>query len=342
MSSVTSRALATMLAGTMSCSVLADTVTLRNGDHISGKVVRKEDQNLVFKTPYAGEIKIHWIDVSGITTDKPVQVMLKDDTSLNATFRNADEPGKVTLKAGEIIETAPIALDKIAYINPSPAVSGKGVEFTGHVKLGVNATSGNSETKNLYLDTEMVARTKENRYTVGATAQRSSEDGNKSADRTTVYSKYDHFLTEKRYLYTNASFIRDRFKDLNLRSVLGGGLGHQFVESKRKNLSLEGGLTYVNQDFISAADESFIAARWALNYDQYFFNNRLQFFHKHEGLQSLENSEDLIIRSETGLRVPLMDNLDTSVQVNVDWDRSPPPGTEQTDLTYLLTVGYNW
>ena len=66
-----------------------------------------------------------------------------------------------------------------------------------------------------------------------------------------------------------------------------------------------------------------------------------QFFHKHEGLQSLESTDDLIVRSETGLRVPLSDNLNTSVQVNVDWDRNPPPGTEETDLTYLLNVGYN-
>lgn len=334
--------LAALVVGTMSFAAVADTVTLRNGDRITGKVIRKEDQNLIFKTPYAGEIKISWLQIEALQTDQPVQVMLSDETSLNATFTPADEPGKVTLRSGKIIQTAPIDLSNIEYINPSPEVSGKGVRFTGHVNVGVNATSGNSETRSVYADAEMVARTKENRYTVGGKTQRSSEDGNKTADRTLIYSKYDHFLTEKHYLYANASFVRDEFKDLNLRSVLGAGLGHQFVESKRKNLSLEGGLTFVNEDFIDAEDDQYLAARWALDYDQFFFGDRLQFFHKHEGLQSLENSEDLIIRSETGVRVPFNENLSATVQVNVDWDRSPPPGTEDTDLTYLLTVGYNW
>ena len=336
------RTLATLLAGAVSLSAFADTVTLRNGDRITGTVLRKENDNLVFKTAYAGEIEIRWVDIAGLHTDEPVEVMLNDETSLNATFKPTDEPGKVTLQSGEIIRTAPVELDKIAYINPSPEVSGKGVRFTGRVNIGLNATSGNSETENLYVDAEMVARTKENRYTVGATAQRSSEDDNETADRTTLYSKYDHFLTEKRYLYANATFVRDEFKDLNLRSALGIGLGHQFIESKRKNLSLEGGLSFVNEDFISAADDQYLAGRWAVNFDQYFFKDRLQFFHKHEGLQSLENTEDLLVRSETGLRVPLSDNLNTSVQVNVDWDGNPPPGTEETDLTYLLNVGYNW
>lgn len=336
------KTLAVLLASAMASTAFADTVTLRNGDRISGKVVRKENDNLIFKTPYAGEIKIRWLEIAGLQTDAPVQVMLNDETTLNATFAPASEPGKVTLQAGEIIRTAPVELDKVAYINPSPEVSGKGVRFDGRVNVGLTATTGNSETENLYVDAEMVARTKQNRYTLGATAQKSSEDGNETADRTTLYSKYDHFLTEKRYLYANASFVRDEFKDLNLRSVLGAGVGHQFVESKRTNLSLEGGLTFVNEDLIGTEDEQYVAARWALDFDRYFFDNRLQFFHKHEGLQSLEQTDDLLVRSQTGLRVPLTDNLNTSVQLNADWDNNPPPGTEETDLTYLLNVGYNW
>lgn len=339
---IAAKALAALVAGALSCTALADTVTLRNGDHLTGKVVRKENENLIFKTPYAGELKIRWLDIASLRTDQPVQVMLNDETSLNATFTPAEQPGKVTLQAGDTIRSAPISLDQIAYINPSPEVSGKGVRFTGRVNVGLTATSGNSETENLYVDTEMVARTKKNRYTVGATAQHSSEDGNETADRTTLYSKYDHFLTDKRYLYANASFVRDQFKDLNLRSVLGAGVGHQFIESKRENLSLEGGLTFVNEDFSSAEDEQYVAARWAVDYDRFFLNNRLQFFHKHEGLQSLEQTDDLLIRSQTGLRVPLTANLNTSLQLNADWDNSPPPGTEETDLTYLFNVGYTW
>lgn len=336
------KALAVILAGAVSCAALADSVTLRNGDSISGQVLKKEDENLIFKTPYAGKIKIRWLDIASLRTESPVQVMLNDETSLNATFTPADEPGKVKLQSGKVIQTAPIDLAKIAYINPSPEISGKGVRLTGHVNFGLNVTSGNTETENLYLDAEMEARTKQNRYTVGANAQRSSEDGNETADRTMLYSKYDHFLSKVRYMYANASFVRDEFKDLNLRSTLGVGLGHQFVESDRKNLSLEGGLSFVNEDFISATDDQYLAARWALDFDQYFFGDRLQVFHKHEGLQSLENSEDLVIHAETGVRVPWTDHLNTAVQVNVDWDNSPPPGTEDTDLTYLLTVGYNW
>jgi len=45
-------------------SAMADEVILKNGDRLSGTVVTKADDKLVFKTKYAGEIKIDWAEVS--------------------------------------------------------------------------------------------------------------------------------------------------------------------------------------------------------------------------------------------------------------------------------------
>jgi hypothetical protein len=79
--------------------------------------------------------------------------------------------------------------------------------------------------------------------------------------------KYDHFFTKKWYGYSNATAEQDEFKDLDLRATLGVGAGYQFIESDPTNLSLEGGLSYVNENYIIAEDNSFAAGRWALNFD---------------------------------------------------------------------------
>ncbi len=39
---------------------LADEVRLKNGDKLTGQVVRMEEEKLVLKTTYAGEIAIAW------------------------------------------------------------------------------------------------------------------------------------------------------------------------------------------------------------------------------------------------------------------------------------------
>ena len=128
----------------------------------------------------------------------------------------------------------------------------------------MSASSGNTDAKKFYLDTEAVARTRDNRYTLGARGARTEDRGLETESNWIAYMKYDHFITRKWYGYTNADFQNEKFKDIQLRSTLGIGTGYQFIESKKTNLSLEGGLTYVHTDFIVAADDDYPAARWVM------------------------------------------------------------------------------
>ena len=49
--------------------VNADEVILVNGDKLTGKLVRLEEDTLVFNTEYAGEVTIQVEKVSHLTTD---------------------------------------------------------------------------------------------------------------------------------------------------------------------------------------------------------------------------------------------------------------------------------
>ena len=47
---------------------LADTVTLKNGDHLTGTITGSDGKELTLKTDYAGEIKIQWTAVMDVTS----------------------------------------------------------------------------------------------------------------------------------------------------------------------------------------------------------------------------------------------------------------------------------
>lgn len=321
--------------------VQADEVHLRNGDRITGTIVSKSNGDLKIKTAYAGTLTIKWADVATFSTKQPVRVVLSDDTSMQATVSSSSN-GKVTLKAGRIIQTAPIDLTKVAYINPPPEVTGKGVRLTGRVNIGLNAASGNTKNRQLHMDGEMTARTRSNRYIVGGQVNRAYTDGSETANNVTAYTKYDHFLTKKQYLYINGRFEHDKFQDLSLRTILGAGLGHQIWESDLKNLSVEGGLSYVNENFYTAQDDSYAALRWGVDYNQYFFDKAFQLYHHDEGTVGLKHVKDVLITAKTGIRVPMGKNLNTSAEVDVNWDNTPAAGKKRTDLVYLLNLGYSW
>jgi len=62
-------------------NAMADELWLKNGDHITGKVIRMENKILVFKTSYAGDVSIKWGEIANIRTDKPIQMVLSNEVS---------------------------------------------------------------------------------------------------------------------------------------------------------------------------------------------------------------------------------------------------------------------
>lgn len=318
---------------------LADEVWMKNGDRITGKVVGLDNNTLIFTTSYAGDVSINWEHVVNIQTDGPVKVLLSEETLVQGMLYPGDE-GVVTVKSDKIKDSIPIELSQFRAINPKPAAPA--LKTTVRVNAGANITSGNTETESIYGDAELMARTEKNRYSLGAIYKQTKDDDVTTADSILGYIKYDHFIQKKLYLYANATVEKDEFKDLNLRTSAGLGAGYQFLETEYTNLSIEAGVSYVNEDFIVSDDNDYAAGRWGFNFDHYFLNKALQFFHKHTGLQSLEESDDLVIYSQTGFRVPFYKNLNITAQVNYDYDKSPAVGKEKDDLAYILSIGYEW
>jgi len=326
----------------LAMSAQADIVTLKNGDKLSGTVVSKEGNSLVFKTTYAGELKISWSDIVSLTTDKPVVVVLDNDTSIEAAKLTPTTNGSASITTPNVGQPVEVALASVKYINPSIEASGKGVKVTGRVNAGVSIASGNSVNESYNADAEVIMRTKTNRTTVGANLYQSSDSNIDTEEKYAAYLKYDHFLAAKRYIYGNTTFDRDKFKDQKLKSTVGLGYGHQFWETDSRNLALEAGVAFVNDDFFVAADENYTAGRWAIKYDQKLYKNNIQFFHEHEGLVDFSDADNLTITSKTGFRFPLLTGLVASIQANVDWDKSPPAGTGSTDRKILFNLGYAW
>ena len=62
-----------VMLGSMLCSeVLADQVSLKNGDRLTGAIIKYDGENLIFKSEFAGEVKIQWDAVEKITSDSPL------------------------------------------------------------------------------------------------------------------------------------------------------------------------------------------------------------------------------------------------------------------------------
>jgi len=317
----------------------ADEVWMKNGDRITGKIVRLEAERLIVDTGYAGNISIDWKQIDNLKTDAPVKIVLGPDTMIRGSISPGRE-GRATVRSEDLREPLDIELAQLKVINPKPPPPA--LKTKVRVSFGASFTDGNTDTESIYGEGELVARTKKNRYTLGGAYKRSEDNNIATADSVIAYMKYDHFLSDKWFLYANAAGEKDPFKDLNLRSVLSTGLGYQFYETELTNLSLEAGISYVHNDYIEDEDHGYAAGRWGLRFERYFFDKGLQFFLNNTGTQSLEDSGDLIIYTRTGVRIPFYKNLNVTAQLNYDYDKSPAPGREKYDAAYIFSLGYQW
>lgn len=316
---------------------LADEVHLKNGDKLTGQIVKMQEDKLILKTSYAGKITIIWQEVVSIQTDEKVKIVLKDETTLQGTTE-AVEDGKMKLDTDQLEEPTSFRLVDVKAINPEPV---KAVRINARANASVTVERGNTKSDNYYFDGEFVARTKKNRYTAGGELSKERADDITTSQNWLVYGNYSHFLNEKWYLYVNTLFEHDEFKDLNLRSTLGAGAGYQFFETPLLNLSVSAGLSMVDENFDLAEDNDYSAGQWTVNYDQYFFDKFVQFFHVNTGFISLEDANDWFLKTRTGLRFPLYKGFTATLQYNFDWNNKPSAAAEtEEDTKFIFLLGY--
>ncbi|MFH1819094.1 MAG: DUF481 domain-containing protein [Pseudomonadota bacterium] len=318
-------------------TALADTVTLLNGDRLSGTLVRLEAHTLWLETTYAGTLKLPWAQVGQVATDAPVRVRLADGTELDGQLQ-ADRARQVRIRIGSLAETAPLALDRIDAINPRR--QGDRAVLSGRASLGGNLTRGNTDAQTLHLDGELVARNASQRVTLDGELNEAAQDGVDTASNWRLGMKYDHFASERIFFYANTRFDHDGQAGLNLRSTLGVGAGRQLFERDDLKLSLEGGLSLVNEDYAHAADTQFPSARFGARYEQAIWQGRLKLFHNSELLLSLESLDDYLYQSRTGFRVPMGNGFSLGAQVNFDYDAVPAAGKGSTDTALLFKLDY--
>jgi small nuclear ribonucleoprotein (snRNP)-like protein len=85
------------------CSTLADTLVLKNGDHLTGTIESSDATVITFKTDYAGEIKVQWSVVKETSTEQPVYLLKKDNTTVNGNVTSEDTNVVVhTANAGNV------------------------------------------------------------------------------------------------------------------------------------------------------------------------------------------------------------------------------------------------
>lgn len=296
----------------------ADEVRLKNGDRLTGDVHSLNEGMLKFATPN-GELAIPWEEVVGLRVDAAIVTRATDGTT-------------TTIPGGEIDLAATVHMER-----PEPPL-----DWNGGVSAGFLGTSGNTDVNSLRFDGELTTQTRKYRTAFNAALNRSEDSGRQTARTWTVSGAYNRFISTRFYINTSAIVTNDEFKDLDLRTALGLGLGYQVLDTTRAKVSVEGGGGWVNEDFEAAPDDNYTSVRESARADVFFGGERLVLFHRHDGYYGVTGDDNLFFKMQNGARFGLIGGLVTTAQIDVDYDRTPSPGSVNTDRSFALTFGYRF
>ncbi len=318
----------------------ADEIVLHGGEAISGQFVSLNMNTVVWKTNFAGRIKIRRDKVIGLTVARPVTVMMRNRTRFTGLI-GWTKSGVLQL-TGPGGPPLPLPLTKIAGIYHPGAEALRAYHISGHLNAGLNVTSGSGTGRSYNFNGDMLVLHRKDRFTADATFNQQTINGTQTQNSASLILDYNHFINHKWYLTVNGTGERNIPLGLRARLAAGAGLGYEIFNTTEHELRLEFGPDYVRDYFTNSPNDSYPAARWAVIFHQQLFVPWLRFFHHDSGFAGLTAPNNVSAQARTGIRIKLGHNWQGTAETDQNWLNHPPVGKKHLDLVYLVTVGYAW
>ena len=133
--------------------LFADQVAFKNGDQLTGAIVKSDTKSLLIKTAVAGDVTASWQEVQELRSDLPLHVVLADGKTLVGRMTTREGRLEIRTDAGTMIEASKetvVALrddaEQLAYDKSQRRSLLRG--WNGGLDAGLELTRGNSETRN--------------------------------------------------------------------------------------------------------------------------------------------------------------------------------------------------
>ncbi len=312
----------------------ADKILMQNGDQVRGTVEKVEDGVLTFTTKYSESIRLKTSQIKKILTEKPVSIHLTSGEILKGRILPAGT-GQIRVEAFSGRGTARINWDIVKAINPPPN------QWKGSIALGGSIDQGNTERTSGSLGFDAKRIFEEDRIAFKFLSIYSEEDESVSTRNTYGTAKVSHDFTDQWFSFLAVEMLSDTFKDLDLRTTIGPGVGYRIWEDEKKSLEVEGGFTYTFEDRRTAEDEQYASARFAGNFSYNLISN-LTFANEVVIFPSLENSGEYTLRNEASLITILGNGWNVKLTNVLERDNAPAPEVEEDDLHWIAALGYKF
>ena len=329
--------------------VRADQIILKNGDRIAGGIIKKEDSKLTIKSEQMGIVVTSWEQVDALVIEQPVYILHRNGHVFHGTLtmKNGTEevraPQSTDALAASDIASIRNQQEENAYqrmLHP-----GWGSLWVGTGTLGFAGTAGNAKTATftIAVKADRVTHTDKtslyfNFIKASASVNDVSED---TAEAIRGGFSYGHNINTRLFVSAFNDYEYDRFQNLDLRFVIGGGLGFHAWKSDRNRLDLVAGASYNRSKFSTPLIRNSAELYWGNDYTLKL-NSATSLTQSYRMFNDLTNTGSYRVNFDAGINAKLFKWLTWNISLSDRYLSDPAPGRKTNDFLYTTGLGISF
>lgn len=325
---------------------VADQVVLKNGDRVTGTIVKKDAKELIIETDHFGVVTTAWEQVASITADKPVNIILSDGRTLRGTLTTAE--GKVEVVAENTrASVAPSDITVLRGADEQTAYErllrpGWGDLWAGAGVVGLAGSAGNARTLTFTTGIKAARVTNTDKTSLYFNLIKASAVINgASADTAQAVrggAAYDHNVSSRLFVNMFNDYEYDRFQNLDLRFVLGGGLGFHAVKTEMSSLDLLAGFDFNHSKFNTPLTRNSGELYWGDEYNLQL-SSSTSLVQSFRMFNNLSDTGTYRVNFDVGASTRISKWLTWNVSLSDRYLSNPAPGRKTNDVLYTTGLG---
>jgi hypothetical protein len=319
-----------------------DVVYFTNGDRLTGEIKSLEKGKLELSTSTAGTVDIEWDKIARIETDQYLRVEMSSGARFHGRVPQDQQTGSIRLAAPGEAAAQPLAMADVVRI--APIQYGSLVDrLDGYLTVGFSYAKADSRTDfdfsgGLSSRNEIREWTLDGQTTVNAQSNASTT------------SMYDVTLANKRFMqdrWFQAYFGTVQGNEelgLNIREVLGAGIGRYLAQDMHHEWFVVAGLAYDREDFESQPIQDSLEGVLSTQYSFFRYDTPKRSIDV--GLAvfpSLTESGRVRAEADIDWRIELVEDFFFDMNFYGSYDsKADPEAPSNVDYGVITSLGYTF
>ncbi len=232
-----------------------DVIQFTNGDRITCEIIELKKGYLYVKLEYAdGKVAMDWSKVARVESPQSFVVADKDGKRYTGTLRSDAEGNSPEEQSQLKVQVTGVSLTQVVPAKEVVAIDRTDTSFVqnlhGGLDAGLNYSKQQSRTQYSFDSNVLFQRTK---WSASANYQSSFSGGGDVSDlRNSVGLDVTRQLLSPRNFYAGlADFLQSEEQQLQLRTTLGGAVGHVFSNTNSSFITAYGGADWSRERYSS-------------------------------------------------------------------------------------------